>query len=95
MSSARGALPAPLLRGGTPIVAKIRTNAVMTGLVPVIHVVKLPETFRSAGSGAAWMAGTSPAMTERADQEAHERLFLAPFPLTPPRFRGDDKAWKP
>jgi hypothetical protein len=38
----------------------------MTGLVPVIHVVKSPERFRIAGSGAAWMAGTSPAMTERA-----------------------------
>ena len=38
----------------------------MTGLVQVIHVVELPEPFRLAGSGAAWMAGTSPAMTERA-----------------------------
>jgi hypothetical protein len=50
--------------------ARIRTNAVMTGLVPVIHVVTLPERFRLAGNGAAWMAGTSPAMTEGADQEA-------------------------
>ena len=48
----------------------------MTGLVPVIHVVKLPETFRSAGSGGAWMAGTSPAMTER----AHRNLIPAPTP---------------
>jgi hypothetical protein len=38
----------------------------MTGLVPVIHVVELPETLGVAGDGAAWMAGTSPAMTERA-----------------------------
>jgi len=38
---------------------------VMTGLVPVIHVVKPPERFGLTGSGAAWMAGTSPAMTER------------------------------
>jgi hypothetical protein len=36
----------------------------MTGLVPVIHVVKPQVRFRSAGNGAAWMAGTSPAMTE-------------------------------
>jgi len=49
----------------------------MTGLVPVIHVVKLPETFRSAGSGAAWMAGTSPAMTVWADQDAQRSLILA------------------
>ena len=49
-------------------------RAVMTGLVPVMRpnasafgdVVKPPERFRSAGNGAAWMAGTSPAMTERA-----------------------------
>jgi len=38
----------------------------MTGLVPVIHVVELPETLGGAGDGAAWMAGTGPAMTERA-----------------------------
>jgi hypothetical protein len=38
----------------------------MTGLVPVIHVVQPPETLGVAGNGAAWMAGTSPAMTERA-----------------------------
>jgi hypothetical protein len=45
----------------------------MTGLVPVIRpnasafgdVVKPPEKLGLAGSGAAWMAGTSPAMTER------------------------------
>jgi hypothetical protein len=44
----------------------------MTGLVPVTwpkasafgDVVKPPERFRSAGNGATWMAGTSPAMTE-------------------------------
>ena len=36
----------------------------MTGLVPVIHVVEPPETLGVAGDGAAWMAGTSPAMTE-------------------------------
>jgi len=30
-----------------------RTNAVMTGLVPVIHVVELPPFFSSAGNGAA------------------------------------------
>ena len=41
-------------------------SIVVTGLVPVIHVVELPETLRLAGIGAAWMAGTSPAMTERA-----------------------------
>jgi hypothetical protein len=36
----------------------------MTVLVPVIHVVRQPERFRSAVIGAAWMAGTSPAMTD-------------------------------
>jgi hypothetical protein len=36
----------------------------MTGLVPVIHVVKPPEKLGLAGSGAAWMG--SPAITERA-----------------------------
>jgi hypothetical protein len=40
------------------------SSIVMTGLVPVIHVVKLPETLRVGWSGATWMAGTSPAMTE-------------------------------
>jgi hypothetical protein len=43
-------------------------SAVMTGLVPVIHVVKLPEIWGLAGSVPAWMAGTSPAMTELAPQ---------------------------
>ena len=36
----------------------------MTGLVPVIHVAERPDIPRLAGDGAAWMAGTSPAMTE-------------------------------
>ena len=50
---------------------------VMTGLVPVIHVVQLPERFQSAGNDAAWMAGTSPAMTERAVQRpsASDRII--------------------
>jgi hypothetical protein len=39
---------------------------VMTGLVPVIHVVELPETLGTAGNGATWMTGTSPVMTKRA-----------------------------
>jgi hypothetical protein len=46
----------------------------MTGLVPVIQpnasafddVVKRPEKLRIGRSGAAWMAGTSPAMTDGA-----------------------------
>jgi hypothetical protein len=49
----------------------INTHAVMIGLVPVIHVLKAPEGFRLAGNGAAWMAGTSPAMTERAIWNGH------------------------
>ena len=36
----------------------------MTGLVPVIHVVQRRKRFRRSRNGAAWMAGTSPAMTE-------------------------------
>jgi hypothetical protein len=32
----------------------------VTGLVPAIHVVELPETLGVAGNGATWMAGTSP-----------------------------------
>jgi len=49
----------------------------MTGLVPVIHVVQLPETLELAGNGATWMAGTSPAMTERAvgKRSASERAI--------------------
>jgi hypothetical protein len=55
----------------------------MTGLVPVTRpnasafgdVVKLPDNFRSAGRGAAWMAETSPAVTERA---------FRPYDETPP-----------
>jgi hypothetical protein len=39
-------------------------STVMTGLVPVIHVVELLESLNPARNGAAWMAGTSPAMTE-------------------------------
>jgi hypothetical protein len=38
--------------------ARITTAAVMTGLVPVIHVVEQMDVFRLAGTGATWMAGT-------------------------------------
>jgi hypothetical protein len=38
----------------------------MTGLVPVIHVVGLRNASDRPENGAAWMAGTSPAMTEGA-----------------------------
>src|ERR1700722_19931225 len=41
------------------------TNAVMTGLVLVIHVVKPPDIPTLAGSGAAWIAGTSPRAASR------------------------------
>jgi hypothetical protein len=44
----------------------LEPDDVMTGFVPIIHVVKPPESFGLAGSGAARMAGTSPAMTEKA-----------------------------
>jgi hypothetical protein len=81
--TSRAPQPSPVGAGG--ICSRLRTNAVTTGLVPVIHVVKLPETFRSAGSGAAWMAGTSPAMTVRADQDAQRSLIRALMLLTPPR----------
>jgi hypothetical protein len=38
----------------------MKPNAVMTGLVPVIHVVKPPESFELTGNEAAWMAGLVP-----------------------------------
>jgi len=38
----------------------------MTGLDPVIHVVERLERLGGARNGAAWLAGTSPAITERA-----------------------------
>jgi hypothetical protein len=44
----------------------MRGATVLTGLVPVIHVVKPPERSQLTKNGAAWMAGTSPAMTARA-----------------------------
>jgi hypothetical protein len=37
--------------------------AVMAGLVPAIHAVTRSLTGKVFRSGAAWMAGTSPAMT--------------------------------
>ena len=39
-------------------------SIVMTGLVPVIHIVEQPDVFRWARNGATWMVGTSPAMAE-------------------------------
>ena len=45
---------------------------VMTGLVPVIHVVELPKTPEVAANGATWMAGTSPAMTEKGVWKRYE-----------------------
>jgi hypothetical protein len=38
----------------------------MTGFVPVIHAVMRSLTSMVFRSGAAWVAGTSPAMTEAA-----------------------------
>jgi hypothetical protein len=35
----------------------------MAGLVPAIHAAPLQTTFKAGVNGAAWMAGTSPAMT--------------------------------
>jgi carbon-monoxide dehydrogenase large subunit len=45
----------------------------MAGLVPAIHVVEPLDTFGAARNGAAWMAGTSPAMTEKAVSYAADR----------------------
>ena len=53
------------------------------GIIPVIHVVKQIDVFRLAGNGAAWMAGTSPAMTERAVFFTIQRLNLAPMGTSP------------
>jgi hypothetical protein len=47
---------------------------VMTGLVPVIRVGRPPETRQLAGSGSAWMAGTSPAMTVHVQLMPNSRL---------------------
>jgi hypothetical protein len=52
--------------GGFPPGENDDSGTVMTGLVPVIHVVQLPESLGVAGNGAAWMAGKNPAMTDRA-----------------------------
>jgi hypothetical protein len=62
-------------------------NAVMTGLSRSYQpnasafgdVVEPPETFGLAGSGTAWMAGTSPAMTEGAVWTAGHALIPAPM----------------
>jgi len=35
----------------------------MAGLVPAIHATPLQQTFGTSRGVAAWMAGTSPAMT--------------------------------
>jgi hypothetical protein len=98
-----GEFPSASLPGGARgISARLRNNAVMTGLVPVIHVVQLPKAFRSTGSGAAWVAGTSPAMTKRAVKEAHtiaaairsgalDAARRAP-PPAPPRKYGEGSA---
>jgi hypothetical protein len=61
----------------------------MAGLVPAIHVMKRRKTGSVAESGAAWMAGTSPAMTEFATLYAHENPILAPMGAGDRRFRGE------
>jgi hypothetical protein len=62
-----------VLAGLDPHRANIINQAdVMIGLVPVIHVVELPEILGLAGDGAAWRAGTSPAMTESGGYFRHE-----------------------
>jgi len=71
----------------------------MTGLVPIIHVAEPPDTPRLAASGATWMAGTSPAMTEMEFSTATKALSwrvwgsvpairAAPFPAHPKIFTG-------
>jgi hypothetical protein len=43
----------------------LRLNHVLLGLVPGIHAWKPSRTSKVIYSSAAWMAGTSPAMTRR------------------------------
>jgi hypothetical protein len=50
----------PNLSAAGPLCEDRDSRTVMTGLVPVIHVVKLLESLGMAVNGAAWMAGTSP-----------------------------------
>jgi hypothetical protein len=70
------------------IAERLRTNsggphpAVMPGLAPGIHAALLSRTLTICSSGAAWMAGTSPAMTV-------VRLKTDPFPQRLWRGRAD------
>jgi hypothetical protein len=41
----------------------VQPTVVMAGLVPAIHAAPLEEAFELGAFRAAWMAGTSPAMT--------------------------------
>jgi hypothetical protein len=43
--------------------ARVMAGLVMAGLVPAIHAVPPAQTSKVLFKGAAWMAGTSPAMT--------------------------------
>jgi hypothetical protein len=49
----------------------LQSQRVMPGLVPGIHALKPARTSRAAHGGAAWMAGTSPAMTSKVGAKAN------------------------
>ena len=62
--------PSPRKRQGSPgkmppvgLPCTLQSQRVMSGLVPGIHAVQGPQFCRIKCDGAAWMAGTSPAMT--------------------------------
>jgi hypothetical protein len=75
----------------------LQSTDVMAGLVPAIHAGPPPRTSNVVRKGAAWMAGTSPAMTRGGrESPAHRtpsscsasrarRFAGAARPLTPPR----------
>jgi hypothetical protein len=63
----------------------------MPGLVPGIHADPLPPTLKVSCTGAAWMAGTSPAMTRKGclDRKIPRISRTLQFPRTALREAGE------
>jgi len=64
----------PVYGGLSPALRPLR---VVAGLVPAIHAATQPLISQVLRSGAAWMAGTSPAMTEEATLGAPRTMGAA------------------
>jgi hypothetical protein len=64
------------------VLRPLQLQHVMAGLVPAIHAQKPSSTVSVVCRGAAWMAGTRPAMTSKGGAQP-DRIFISFSPDRP------------